>query len=126
MSKYSKMWEAARMPTLDDLRQGKRIAVKWKVRLNIWPWWDDRKVVLQSAGYNIDSRGEWGFWRMSWDSIKRYMVLNYDHPNNSKFARRIVDHIRILPDGTIIGRFYLRVFGRLWFLSWFTMERSES
>ena len=140
MGKYGDMWDASRMPTLSELRQHEQRAntVAWKVWLQIAPWWNDTKHIftLLKIGYNIDRSGAWGFFKILRDRVRKFIILSYDVEENDPkshhtiwqrirafFARRIVDHIRILPDGRIIGKFHLRIRGRLWRLSWFTMER---
>ena len=149
VSKYKDMWEAGRMPTLEELRQHEEHAntVRWKVWLQIAPRWNDTKHIftILKTGYNVDKSGAWGWYEIregvSIDDFlpEEYLILDYAVMQNNPqphhtiwqrirafFARRIVDHIRIMTDGRIIGKFHLRIRGKLVRLSWFTMERVES
>lgn len=64
----------------------------------------------------------WGEFYLDKVNGKNCIILDYDQPDNAWFNRRIVDRIRESADGSIIGKFCIRLFGREWFICWFTLE----
>lgn len=102
-----------------------------------WFWFDNRKWMNLAEGMNKrftfirKRRRFWGFFETLNEKGCTYWTLDYREENNNWLASHIVDHVRVLPNETIIGKFHvrfrIRIRGRtyswlLW-LSWFTMEK---
>jgi len=114
-------WErASRLESYGNLQRTWRVYMKPQF---LWWWFRDVKIIKRNTKVHRNkfwSRWNWGtFWIfLDITTTKLY----YRCKGNNWLTRRIVDHIRICKDGTIIGKFHIRIFGRLWFLAWFTME----
>jgi len=126
-NKYRLMWDKAESLAYDHYRDSVWLKVGMIPKL-LWFWFDDSKWMNVAEGLNrritfIHKRKRiWGGFEVFSETWRSFWLLDYDCTENNWLTRRIVDHIRILPDGTIIGKFHIRIFGRLWFLAWFTME----
>lgn len=76
------------------------------------------------TGDNVLLRGL-RFGHFSLEKQEEALLIDYDLPGNSIAMRRVVDKLRKLPDGRIVGKLYYRVLGREWFLMFFEMRRQE-
>ncbi len=124
---YKRRWERAESLVYDDYRDSVWLKVgmlpSW-----LWFWFDDYKWMNISEGMNkrrtfiLNRKEFWGGFEVLRGKSWYYWTLDYNEPFNNWVIKHIVDHIKLCEDGTIIGKFHLRVFGRLWFLAWFTME----
>ena len=53
------------------------------------------------------------------------LLINYDQPENSFIMRVVIDRVRRLPDGRIVGKLYYKIFGQKVFLMFFEMRKKE-
>jgi hypothetical protein len=80
------------------------------------------------SGYNVLLGIRWGRFYLEEaicrepDSLKA-AVINYDRKENTFFIRRIRDHIRRIERDIYLGRFNYLLYGRLYFLGYFSLEK---
>jgi len=121
-SAYRIMWDkAVAVENYGQLHRTWRVYMRPKF---LFWWFRDVKIIKRNT--EVHRNKLWGRW--NWGSFwifigSSFAKLYYRCKGNNWITRRIVDHVRICDDGTIIGKFHIRVFGRLLWLAWFTMEK---
>ena len=53
------------------------------------------------------------------------LLIDYDQPENAAVMRGVIDRIRRLPDGRLVGKLFYRILGREVFLMYFEMRKKE-
>jgi len=109
------------VPELEDLSGEYRVVVPW------FPWFSlamlkHRKAVGQTGeGYNLLAGG-FRFGRFRLRKEAGWLLIDYDLPVNTGVMRRVVDRVRRLPDGRLVGKLHYRILGREPFLMFFEMR----
>lgn len=83
-----------------------------------------KAIEVGGNGDNVLLKG-FRFGRFNLEKQEEALLIDYDLPGNSIAMRRVVDKLRKLPDGRIVGKLYYRVLGRQLFLMFFEMIRRE-
>jgi hypothetical protein len=53
------------------------------------------------------------------------LLIDYDQSENPMVMRGVVDRMRRLPDGRLVGKLYYKVLGQEYFLMFFEMRKKE-
>ena len=104
-------YERGTVPAPAELRGEYSVVVPW------FPWISfaalkHRKAVGPGGGGDNILLGNLRFGRFRLDGQEGSLLINYDLPANTAAMRRVVDRIRRLPDGRLVGKLYYRVLGR--------------
>lgn len=132
MKKWKHEWESGEKPEISQFADVyMRVKMRGWTAFLFWVFFLYRDIKrFDCIGYEGTTlyRGinlwviKWGEYFLDKFNAAKSIILHYDLPDNAWFVRRIVDRIRVLADGSIIGKFCYRLFGREWFVCWFTLE----
>ena len=125
VKELTRQYEQGSVPAPGDLSGKYAVLVPW------FPWLDLRllghcKAVIGSGrGTNV-LLGRLRFGQFVLREDGQSLLIDYDVPGNLPHMRRVVDRIRRLPDGRLVGRLNYRLLGREVFLMFFEMRPREA
>lgn len=97
------------------------VVVPWFPWLSLEPL-KHRKVVEYGGGGDNVLLDNVRFGRFKLEKQGDSLLIDYDQEENSPVMRGVVDRLRRLSDGRIVGKLYYKVFGREVFLMYFEMR----
>lgn len=115
------LYDQAAVPEPEELRGEYRVVVPWFPWFSL-AWLRHRKFVGKTVdGCNLLAGGlRFGRFRLTREPA--WLLIDYDLPQNSGVMRRVVDRVRRLPDGRLVGKLHYRILGREPFLMFFEMR----
>lgn len=118
-----KLYEQGTIPEAGELQGEYYVLVRW------FPWLSlellkHRKVVADGSGENRMLKNI-NFGKLKLEKEDESLLIDYDQPENSFFMKRVVDKLRRLPDGRLLGKLYYRVLGREVFIMFFEMRPKD-
>lgn len=122
VKEIEEQYEQGEVPEPEELEGEFYVVVPW------FPW---LSLELLKHRKSADSFGEgdnlilkdtrFGHFRLEKESDS--LLIDYDLEENSPVMRGVVDSIRKLPDGRIIGKLFYRVLGNKIFIMFFEMKK---
>ena len=106
----------------ENLRGEYYVVVPWFPWLSLEIMKHRKAVDADYKGDNVILKGT-RFGHFQLEMKNDHLLINYDQPENSMVLRRVIDRIRRLPDGRIVGKLYYRIPGREIFLMFFEMRK---
>jgi hypothetical protein len=111
LRELSEQYEKGSIPVPAELSGEYSVVVPW------FPWISfaalkHRKAVGAAGGGDNILLGNLRFGRFRLESQEASLLINYDLSANTPIMRRVVDRVRRLPDGRLVGKLFYRVLGR--------------
>ncbi len=121
LKEIESLYEQGEIPSPEDLRGEYFVVVPW------FPWFSlellkhRKDVAPDGTGDNVIEGGlRFGHFVLEKDSDS--LLINYDVDENVEVMKRVVDRIRRLPDGRLVGRLFYRILGQEVPLLYFEMR----
>ena len=114
-------YEMGEAPDPDELSGEYYVVVPWFPWLSLEPLKHRKAVGDGGLGDNV-LLGDMRFGHFELEREDDSLLINYDREENQRVMRGVVDRLRRLPDGRIIGKLYYRILGREVFLMFFEMR----
>ncbi|MEW6201643.1 MAG: hypothetical protein AB1546_06695 [bacterium] len=97
------------------------------------PWfpWLSLEIMKHRKAVDADCKGDnvilkgTRFGHFQLELKNDHLLINYDQPQNSMVMRRVIDRVRRLPDGRIVGKLYYKILDREIFLMFFEMRKKD-
>jgi len=124
LKEIEELYSQGEIPEPEELSGEYYVVAPW------FPWFSlellkHRKDVRDGGeGDNVLS-GDFRFGRFALERESDALLINYDNDENPAHIRRVIDRIRRLPDGRLVGKLYYRVFGSEVFIMFFEMRKKE-
>lgn len=124
LKELEEQYEQGTIPDADELSGEYYVVVPW------FPWLSfellkHRKAVgAGGEGDNVLLKGlRFGHFKL--EKEEDALLIDYDLPENRRIMQRVVDRLRWLPDGRLVGKLYYRILGRKVFIMFFEMRLKE-
>ena len=128
-SELEKVFEDAKPPKISKLKGEYKVTMLTGI-----PDFEDIKIFYQKNGqvfgHNLAwEKLDWGYFFIEKGVCEKsgldVAVINYDHPKNSYFTKRIRDHIRCIDEEETIhiGKLNYLIFGKLHFTGYFSLSK---
>jgi len=122
LKELERLYEEGTIPEPEELEGDFYVVVPW------FPW---ISFELFKHHKSADSSGEGDnvmldsirFGHFVLDKQADSLLINYDLPENSFIMRGVVDKVRRLADGRIIGKLYYKILGQEVFIEYFEMRK---
>jgi len=109
------------VPEPGELSGAYRVRVPWFPWLSLALLKHRKDVGAGGQGDNVLAGGL-RFGRFVLRKEPAWLLIDYDIPANRRVMRRVVDRVRRLPDGRLVGKLFYRLPGREVFLMFFEMK----
>lgn len=124
LKELEEQYDLGTVPEPEDLEGEFYVVVPW------FPWTSlellkHRKATVPGGeGDNVLLDGiRFGHFRL--EKQDEWLLIDYDQPENTPVMRGVIDRMRKLPDGRLVGKLYYKVFGQEIFLMFFEMRKKE-
>lgn len=124
---FSKLKEIERLYEQGEIPEPGELSGEYDVVTPWFPWLSlealkHRKAVEPGGeGDNVLGNGL-RFGHFALRKEDDWLLIDYDRDDNPRVLRGVLDRIRRLPDGRLIGKLYYRVLGQEIFLLYFEMR----
>ena len=124
LKEVEELYEEGTIPEPEDLEGEFYVVAPW------FPW-VSFELLKHRKDAGVDGEGDnvllrdIRFGRFQLEKDDSALLINYDLPENPGVMRRVIDRVRRLPDGRIVGKLYYRILGRKVFIMYFEMRRKE-
>lgn len=111
------------IPEPEELEGEFYVVVPW------FPWlslelFKHRKAAVTGEGDNVlFDNVRFGHFRLRKEG--EALLIDYDQPENPSVMRGVIDRLRRLPDGRLVGKLFYKVLDREVFLMFFEMRKNE-
>lgn len=122
--KLNEMYKEGVMPEPEELEGEQYVTVPVFPWVSFAPLKHLKDTDTNGEGANVMMK-RFRFGRYNLVKKGDYLLVDYKQEENSRFMRGVVDRLRRIPDGRIIGRMYYHIFGREVFVSWFEMAKRD-
>jgi len=114
-------YEQGEIPEPEELSGEYRVVVPWFPWLSLAMLKHRKAVGRIGVGDNVLAGGfRFGHFRLRKEA--GWLLIDYDLADNPGVMRRVVDRVRRLPDGRLVGKLFYRLPGREQFLMFFEMR----
>jgi len=124
LKEIERLYDEGVVPEPEELEGEFYVVVPW------FPWFSlealkHRKSADSSGeGDNVILDGmSFGHFRLEKEGDA--LLINYDQPENSIVMKGVVDRVRRLEDGRIVGKLYYKILGAEVFLMFFEMRKKD-
>ena len=122
MKDVEKLYDGGETPEPEELEGEFYVVAPW------FPWFS---LELFKHRKSADAFGEGDnvmldnirFGRFRLEKECDALLINYDQPENSAVMKGVVDRVRRLPDGRLVGKLYYKLLGQEVFLMYFEMRK---
>ena len=124
LKELEEQYEQGTVPEPGDLSGEYYVVAPWFPWVSLEPLKHRKDVGADGSGDNVvlkDTR--FGYFKLETESGA--LLIDYDQPENNPIMRGVIDRLRKLPDGRIIGKLYYKIFGQEVFLMYFEMKPKE-
>jgi hypothetical protein len=119
-----KSYSEGTIPEAADFEGEFYVVVPW------FPWFSLELLKHRKAA---DSLGEGDniildnirFGRFRLEKEQDALLINYDQPENPPVMKGVIDRMRRLADGRLVGKLYYKILGREVFIMFFEMRKKE-
>jgi hypothetical protein len=110
------------VPEPEELTGDFYVLVPWFPWLSLELFKHHKSADAFGEGDNVMLGGiRFGHFRLEKESDA--LLINYDQQENSPVMKGIVDRVRRLPDGRLIGKLYYKILGQEIFIEYFEMKK---
>jgi len=125
LKEIEEQYEMGEVPDPDELSGEYYVVAPWFPWLSLEPLKHRKDVGPGGEGDNVLA-GDFRFGHFVLEEESGSLLINYDLEENKAPMRGVVDRIRRLPDGRLVGKLYYRILGREVFLMYFEMRPKEN
>ena len=125
LKELEQLYEAGTAPEPDELDGEFYVVVPW------FPWTSlellkhRKSADFTGEGDNVLLDGTIRFGHFRLEKEGDSLLINYDVPENKAVMRGVIDRLRRLEDGRLVGKLYYKIFGQEVFLMYFEMRKKE-
>jgi len=122
LKELEKQYEDGTIPEPEELEGDFYVTAPWFPWISFELFKHHKSADAFGEGDNVmlDSI-RFGHFRLEKESDA--LLINYDQPENSAILKGVVDRVRKLPDGRIIGKLYYKILGQEVFIEYFEMKK---
>ncbi len=118
-----KLFAKGTVPDIASLTGEHYVKAPWFPWLSIQLLGHRKSIAADLTGRNVLDNG-FSFGYFILEKHDDHILINYDIEENPEVMRRVVDRLRVLPDGRLAGRLSYRFDGKNeQFIEYFIMER---
>ena len=124
LKELDEQYEQGTVPEPGELSGEFYVVTPWFPWVSLEPLKHRKAVSEDGSGDNVmlkDTR--FGHFKLEPDSGA--LLIDYDQPENNPVMRGVVDRIKRLPDGRLVGKLFYKVLGQEVFLMFFEMKPKE-
>jgi hypothetical protein len=122
LKEIERLYDEGSVPEPEELEGEFYVVVPW------FPWFSlellkhRKSADIAGDGENLILDGvSFGKFRLEKGSDS--LLIDYDQPENGAVMRGVVDRLRRLPDGRLVGKLYYKLFGQEIFMMFFEMRK---
>jgi predicted RNA-binding protein associated with RNAse of E/G family len=116
-----KLYEQGQIPEPEEMRGEYFVVVPWFPWLSLAALKHRKAVEQDNEGDNVVGGG-FRFGHFTLRKEDNALLIDYDNEDNPQIMRGVVDRIRRVPDGRLVGKLNYRVFGDEIFILYFEMR----
>ncbi len=117
----AEQYERGSIPDPDELSGEYSVVVPWFPWVSLEPFKHRKSFETGGQGSNVVLNGfRFAPFKLMKESDS--LLIDYDSPGNPSILRGLLDRLRRLPDGRLIGRTTYRILGREVFLLYFELR----
>lgn len=121
VKEIERLYDQGEIPGPEDLSGEYYVIVPWFPWLSLEVFKHRKAVEPGGQGDNVLGGG-FHFGSFELRKEDDWLLIDYDRDDNPQIVRGVLDRIRRLPDGRLIGKLYYRVLGQDIFLLYFEMR----
>lgn len=118
------LYEQGQTPEPEELQGEYYVKVPWFPWLSLEALKHRKDVEPGGDGDNVIGGG-FRFGSFTLCKEDDALLIDYDNQDNPQVMRRVIDRIRRVPDGRLIGKLNYRLFGDQFFILYFEMQPVE-
>jgi len=124
LKELEKQYAGGTIPEPEELDGEFYVVVPWFPWLSLEPLKHRKSADVSGEGDNVILDNiRFGHFRL--EKELDALLIDYDQSENSPVMRGVVDRIRRLPDGRLVGKLYYKVLGVEVFLFFFEMRKKD-
>lgn len=121
VKEIEQLYEQGQIPEPEELQGEYYVVVPWFPWLSLRAFKHRKAVEKGNEGDNVVGGG-FRFGHFMLRKEENALLIDYDNEENPQVMRGVIDRIRRVPDGRLIGKLNYRVFGDEFFILYFEMQ----
>ena len=120
VKEIERLFDQGDIPGPEELAGEHYVVVPWFPWLSLEVFKHRKSVQTPDQGDNVAAGFHFG--RFTLRKEEEWLLIDYDNEQNPRVLRGVIDRIRRVSDGRLIGKLYYRVMGREFFVMYFEMR----